>query len=313
MDPILVIMAAGMGSRYGGLKQVDPVGPEGEVIIDYSLYDAYRAGFRRVIFIIRKEHEAVFRETLTDHLPEDMAVSFAFQALEDLPGGQVPEGRVKPWGTAQAVYAARDQVDGPFAVINADDYYGDKAFSLIYDFLAKAPEEEEMPTHAMVVYDLNKTLTANGSVSRGVCRVEDSYLVRVVEHTRIFQEGQDGRSMVQGEDGGEEAVILPGTSPVSMNFWGFRPSFMDAIREELEAFVKDQVPQNPLKAECYLPSVIARQLSQGEARVRVLTSDQAWMGVTYREDKERVQEGFRKKVEDGTYPAPLWKDQSRVK
>lgn len=307
MDPILVIMAAGMGSRYGGLKQVDPVGPDGEVIMDYSLYDAYRAGFRRAIFIIRKEHEGVFREKLTGHLPRDMEVDFAFQDLRDMPGGEVPEGRKKPWGTAQAVYAARELVDAPFAVINADDYYGDRAFSLIYDFLAQDPGEG-IPTHAMVAYRLNKTLTANGSVSRGVCQVEGGYLVRVLEHTRIFQEGEDGKSLVTGEGGEDREVLLPGDSPVSMNFWGFRPSFMGAIEEELRSFIKNELPGNPLKAECYLPSVISRQLEEGEARVRVLTTDQAWMGVTYQEDKARVQEGFRKKWEEGTYPSPLWTD-----
>lgn len=307
MDPILVIMAAGMGSRYGGLKQVDPVGPGGEVIMDYSLYDAYRAGFRRTIFIIRREHEEVFREAVVGHLPRDMKADFAFQDLRDMPGGEVPYGRTKPWGTAQAVYAARGLVDGPFAVINADDYYGDRAFSLIYDFLAQDPGAG-IPTHAMVAYKLNKTLTANGSVSRGVCQVEGGYLARVVEHTRIFQEGEDGRSLVAGEDGKDREILLAGDSPVSMNFWGFRPSFMGAIEDELLSFINKEVPENPLKAECYLPSVITRQLKEGDARVRVLTTDQAWMGVTYQEDKARVREGFTRKVEEGTYPSPLWRE-----
>lgn len=302
MKPIVVILAAGMGSRYGGLKQIDPVGPNDEIIIDYSIYDAVQAGFERFIFIIKEENQEAFDEVLTSHLPKDLEINFAYQKLDDLPENcEVPEGREKPWGTAHAVYAARDLIDAPFVVLNADDYYGPKAFEYMYDFLM---DEQNGPgDHAMIGYHLRNTLTENGSVSRGVCSTEDGRLVKVTETKEIYADGDGGK---YSKDGGETFNQLAGDTLVSMNFWGYQLDFLDAIERDLKIFFEESVPADPMKAEFFLPITVTNELQSGAGNVEVIPTSDKWMGVTYKEDKERVQEGFKDLVEKGTYPSPLW-------
>lgn len=292
----LLIMAAGMGSRYGGLKQMDPLGPNGEVLFEYSIYDAWRAGFKEVIFVIKKDFEEEFRQLVQARIPEEIKLHFAFQELEDIPVKQnIPEERVKPWGTAHAVYAARAFLDSPFVVINADDYYGPEAFKLIYQELSQDK------TAAMVAFHLGNTLTENGSVSRGICSIEEGYLKEVVEHTEIIPKGKDALSIVNKEE-----ILFPANTPVSMNFWGFQANFIQAIERTLVKFFEEELKENPLKKESYLPSVVMNELKAGKMEVKVLESSQKWMGVTYKEDKELVKEGFEKLLKEGIYPKSLW-------
>ena len=302
--PVLVVMAAGMGSRYGGMKQIDPVGPGGEIIIDYSIYDAHRAGFETVIFIIKKETETIFREAIGDRLSKVMQVKYAFQQLDDLPAGfTVPEGRVKPWGTSHAVLAARHLIDGPFAVINADDYYGPEAFQVMYDYLSTHADDEKY-RYCMVGYQLQNTVTENGSVSRGVCSTDETgALCSVTERTRIetFADG-----IKYTEDGGESWTALPGDTPVSMNLWGFGRSFIDETNTRFAAFLQQNLPLNPLKCEYYLPFVVSQLIEEGKATVQVLRSGDKWYGVTYKEDKPAVVAAVRQMVESGLYPRDLW-------
>ena len=301
--PVLAVMAAGMGSRYGGLKQIDPVGPSGEVIIDYSLFDACRAGFEKVVFIIKPEIEDAFKAAIGQRAEQMMEVEYAYQQLDDLPAGfTVPEGRVKPWGTAHAVLAARKLIDGPFAVINADDYYGVEAFRQIYDYLVGHPDDEKYE-YVMVGYRLRNTLTENGHVSRGVCKVgNDGYLTSVTEHTRIEKEGDDARFT---EDGGETWQSISGDETVSMNMWGFTRSFLDEACERFSAFLEKAIAENPEKGEYYLPAVVTQLLEENKARVRVLTSPDKWYGVTYQEDKPVVTAALRRMAEEGIYPMGL--------
>ena len=302
--PVLVVMAAGMGSRYGGMKQIDPVGPNGELIIDYSIYDARRAGFETVIFVIKHEIEAAFKAAIGDRLAHILNVQYAFQQLDDLPGGfTVPEGRVKPWGTGHAVLAARSLIHGPFAVINADDYYGPEAFRVMYDYLS-THADDTLYRYCMVGYQLQNTVTENGSVSRGVCVTNpDGTLASVTERTRIetFADG-----IKYTEDDGESWTPLPGESPVSMNLWGFGRSFLDEAEQRFAAFLTANVPQNPLKCEYYLPYVVTQLIDEGKAAVQVLHSRDKWHGVTYKEDKPAVAAALAQKAADGTYPSPLW-------
>lgn len=299
--PILVVMAAGMGSRYGGMKQIDPVGPNGEIIIDYSLYDADEAGFGKVVFIIKEENRKMFEEALKGHIPSGLETVYAYQKLEDIPeNAAIPEGRVKPWGTAHAVYSARNFIDAPFAVINADDYYGKRAFKLMADYLIR--EDAKDSDYAMVAYELRNTLTENGSVSRGVCEVENGKLKEVVERTKIFADEDSGKYTEDGVN----FVKLPKETYVSMNFWGFQPNFIEAVEEEMQDFFVNKVKGDSLKSECYLPSVVMRCLNEGKAEVEVLTTTDRWMGVTYKEDKAHVAEGFKKLIENGIYPKKLW-------
>lgn len=302
--PVLVVMAAGMGSRYGGMKQIDPVGPNGELIIDYSIYDARRAGFETVIFVIKHEIDAVFRQAIGDRLSRWMNVQYAYQQLEDLPEGfAVPEGRVKPWGTSHAVLSARGLIDGPFAVINADDYYGPESFRVLYDFLSAHPDGEKYH-YCMVGYRLENTVTENGSVARGVCVANpDGTLASVTEHTRIETFGGDIRYT---EDGGETWHPLPGGAPVSMNLWGFNRSFIDETQRRFAAFLAENLPQNPLKCEYYLPYVVSCLIGEGKADVQILHSSDKWHGVTYQKDKPAVAAALAQKVADGLYPSPLW-------
>ena len=304
--PILVVMAAGMGSRYGGLKQIDPVGPCGEAILDYSLYDARRAGFSTVVFIIKHEIEADFKRTVGARAEQaGLEVRYAFQQLDILPEGfSVPEGRVKPWGTAHAVLSAAKCIDAPFAVINADDYYGPTCFRLIFEYLSTHADGDKF-AWAMVGFHLKNTVSENGSVSRGVCVTDAAgNLVSVTERTRI--EPDDG-TIAYTEDDGQTWVELPGDSLGSMNLWGFTPSFVTAAQEGFADFLRQNLPVNPLKCEYYLPSVVSAALADGRAEVRVLTSTDKWYGVTYREDKPALMAALKAMTDAGTYPEGLWK------
>ena len=302
--PILVVMAAGMGSRYGGLKQIDPVGKNGEIIMDFSIYDAMRAGFSKVIFIIKEERLQDFKEVVGDRVSRYIPVEYAFQKLDDLPEGfSVPEGREKPWGTGHAVLAARDLIDAPFAVINADDFYGGEAFQEIGAFLETA-EDGEKAHWAMVGYQLQNTLTENGHVARGVCVEKDGILETVVERTRI-EKRADGPAYT--EDGGETWHSLPADATVSMNLWGFTPGFVEDLKRDFLAFLENDVPKNPMKAEYFLPFVVNDQIRAGKADVRVLKSADKWYGVTYKEDKPVVMRALADMMASGVYPDPLWK------
>lgn len=303
--PVLVVMAAGMGSRYGGLKQLDPVGNHGQLIIDYSIYDARRAGFETVVFVIKRELEDAFKAAIGDRLSKVIDVRYAYQELSDLPAGySVPEGRVKPWGTCHAILAARDVVDGPFAVVNADDYYGPEGFREIYDYLAANPDRPGCYEFAMVGYRLGNTVTENGSVARGICEEDEhSFLVRVTERTRIEAEGADARFT---EDGGETWTHLSGDTVVSMNLWGFTRSFMDEARARFPAFLDKTLAENPLKGEYFLPSVVTQLLDEHKARVKVLRSADKWYGVTYREDRPVVLGAIADMTASGLYPDNLW-------
>lgn len=304
--PVLAVMAAGMGSRYGGLKQIDPVGPSGEVIIDYSLFDARRAGFEKVVFIIKHEIEDDFKAVIGERISKVMQVEYAFQQLDILPEGYtVPEGREKPWGTAHAVLAAKSVIDGPFAVINADDYYGPEAFQKIYDYLATHQDDEKYE-YAMVGYHLRNTLTEHGHVARGVCEVgEDGFLQRVTEHVKIVKDGNDAKFT---EDEGKTWESLPGETTVSMNLWGFTPSFLKETETRFSTFLDHTLTANPMKGEYFLPSVVSALIDEDKARVQVLTSKDKWYGVTYKEDKPVVVAALRSFIDAGVYPEKLWEE-----
>lgn len=300
-EPVLVIMAAGMGSRYGGLKQIDPVDEQGHIIMDFSIYDAVRAGFQKVIFIIRREHYDAFRGAIGDRVSKYIQVEYVFQELTDIPGGfSVPEDRVKPWGTGHAVYSCRDVIDGPFAVINADDYYGPEAFSLIYDAIS-GREEDGKQCFAMVGYRLGNTLTENGSVSRGICTVdENGNLISIKEQVYIVKRG-DGAAY--SEDGGITFAEISPEETVSMNFWGFSGQFIRELGSLFTAFLTESVPSNPLKAEFYLPSAVSSLIDAGKAEVTVRRSADKWFGMTYQEDKADVCAAIAAMKERGVYPA----------
>ena len=299
-EPTLVIMAAGMGSRFGGLKQMTPVDEEGHFIIDFSLYDAYQAGFRRVAFIIKREIEQTFRETIGARMEKWFHVDYVYQELDRLPEGfAVPEGRKKPWGTAHAVACCRGVVEGPFAVINSDDFYGRGAYEAIYRFLT----ENKAPHHyAMLGYQLRNTVTEFGSVARGVCHVQDGMLLDITERTKIFKRGQDA---AYTEDG-ETFVPLSGDTQVSMNFWGFTPEILDEIWNAFPAFLAENLPVNPEKCEFYLPTFVGSRLAEGKVRVRVLPCMETWHGVTYKEDLDSVKAAIGQLKREGKYPARLW-------
>lgn len=303
--PTLVVMAAGMGSRYGGLKQLDGIGAHGEVILDYSVYDAYRAGFEKVVFVIKPEMEADFRERVGDRIAKRMQVEYAFQRLDDLPEGySVPEGRVKPWGTCHAVLSARHAVEGPFAVINADDRYGPEGFAAVYRFLSYDPTALEMGEYCMAGYLLGNTLTENGSVARGICDTDTNGLLRgITERTCIEKYGSGARF---SEDNGGTWTDIPLDTTVSMNLWGFPRSFMDEAWQRFPEFLDRALEENPLKAEYFLPSVVADTLNDGFVRVTVLRSHDRWYGVTYREDRDTVRAALAGLTASGVYPEELW-------
>ncbi len=301
--PVLVIMAAGMGSRYGGLKQLDPVGSHGQLIIDYSIYDAKRAGFETVVFVIKPEIEADFKEAIGDRVSKVMDVKYAYQLKEDLPEGySVPAGRTKPWGTAHAALAARNIVDGPFAVINADDYYGPEAYQEIYNYLS-THQDGDMYEYVMVGYLLKNTVTENGTVARGVCEeTADHFLTQVTERTKI-EKGEPPRYT---EDDGATWTDLSADTIVSMNMWGFTRSFLDEALARFPAFLDKTLAENPEKGEYFLPTVVSQLIDEGKARVKVLRSEDKWYGVTYREDKPTVVAAIAEKTAAGLYPDRLW-------
>ncbi len=304
--PVLVVMAAGMGSRYGGLKQIDPVGGHGEAILDYSLFDAWEAGFEKAVIIIKDAIRQDFMEIVGKRLQKcPMEIVYAYQELYKLPEGYtIPEGRIKPWGTCHAVLCARDEIDGaPFAVINADDYYGKDAFKVIYSYLNGLSDSDENK-YCMVGYQLGNTVTDHGSVARGVCQVsQDGYLTDIVERTRI--EKYEGGIHFTADDGATWGDLAFGT-PVSMNMWGFTPGFLDAMEEGFPEFLETQVPQNPMKAEYLLPRVVDQLLKKEKATVKVLHSADKRYGVTYAADKPTVVAALKGFTEEGKYPHGLW-------
>lgn len=301
--PVLVVLAAGMGSRYGGLKQIDPVGVQGEAILDYSIYDAHRAGFDTVVIIIKKAIEKDFMETVGKRLKNaPVEIRYAFQELDKLPAGYaVPEGRTKPWGTSHAVLCAAEAIDGaPFAVINSDDYYGASAYKVMYDYLS---QNTDPYGYCMVGYELGKTVTDNGSVARGVCETDgEGFLAGITERTRI--EKYSGG--IHFTEDGENWVDVPANTTVSMNMWGFMPSFLEEINARFSAFLDKALPENPLKCEYFLPIPIAQLIQEKKASVKVLTSPDRWFGVTYAADKPVVVAELKKMTDEGKYPAGLW-------
>ena len=305
--PILVVMAAGMGSRYGGLKQIDPVGCEGEAILDYSLFDAHEAGFDTAVIIIKEAIKKDFMETVGARLEKaPLEIRYAYQELDKLPAGYtVPEGRTKPWGTCHAVVCAREAIgDAPFAVINADDYYGKAAFKEIYNYLS-AHADDSKYRYCMVGYELGKTVTDNGSVARGVCRVnEEGYLESVVERTKIEKQA-DG--VIRFTEDGSTWAELPEKTTVSMNMWGFTPSFAAESEARFPAFLDRALAENPMKGEYFLPSTVSALLAEDKATVKMLYSPDKWYGVTYAADKPVVVAALKAMTEAGLYPDGLWK------
>ena len=300
--PVLVVLAAGMGSRYGGLKQIDPVGSQGEAILDYSIYDAHEAGFETVVIIIKEAIKKDFLETVGKRLEKaPVEVRYAYQELDKLPAGYaVPEGRTKPWGTSHAVMCAADAIDGaPFAVINADDYYGKAAFKAIYNQLSSTTDPY---AYCMVGYELSKTVTDNGSVARGVCETDkNGFLTEVIERTKI--EKYEGG--IHFEDGDKWVDVAPDTT-VSMNLWGFMPSFLEEINNRFSAYLDEALPTNPLKCEYFLPLPVSQLIHEGKATVNVLTSADRWYGVTYAADKPVVVAALKNMTAEGKYPDGLW-------
>ncbi len=304
--PVLVIMAAGMGSRFGGLKQINPVGNCGEAILDFSLFDAYEAGFRTAVIIIKEAIRKDFMSTVGERLKKcPMEIRYAYQELDKLPEGYtVPEGRTKPWGTCHAVLCAKDEIDGaPFAVINADDYYGKEGYKIIYDFLSNNADDEKY-RYCMVGYELGKTVTENGSVARGVCEANaDGYLTVVTERTKI-EKYEGGIHFT--EDDGATWTDLPENTFVSMNLWGFTPSFLEETEARFPAFLDVVMGKNPGKAEFFLPSSVTALLNENKATVKLLTSPDKWYGITYAADKPIIVAALKEMTEKGMYPYSLW-------
>ena len=298
-NPELIILAAGMGSRYGGLKQIDKVDEAGHIIIDYSIYDAIKAGFRDVTFIIKKEIEKDFREVMDAHLADkDVNVKYVYQELDKLPEGySVPEGRRKPWGTAHAILCTLGTVEAPFAVINADDYYGEHAFEKIYDFLVHTADDEKYH-YAMIGYRIGNTVTEKGTVARGVCKSdENGMLTEIVECTSI---GTEGERIYYTEDGVE--YDLDPNTLVSMNLWGFTPSYIEECKTRFVKFLDENLEKNPEKSEFYIPMVVSQLISENLCDVKVIENTDKWHGVTYKEDKPEVVAAFRRLIDDGIYP-----------
>jgi UTP-glucose-1-phosphate uridylyltransferase len=295
--PTLLVLAAGMGSRYGGLKQIDPVGPAGETIIDYSIYDALRAGFGKLVFVIRKDIEQPFKEIFGARFEKRIAVEYVFQELDKLPPGfSVPAGRTKPWGTTHAILMAADVVREPFAAINADDFYGRQAYQLLTQHLNSGATD-----YAMVGFILRNTLSEFGSVARGVCRVDEKdHLKSVVEMMKIEHDGAGAKNT----DAAGQITKLTGDEAVSMNFWGFTPAVFTQLKAQFDAFLKKSGGE--LKSECYIPSTVNELVVAGQAKVKVLRTNDSWFGVTYREDRPRVVESVRQLIAHGDYPEKLW-------
>ncbi len=302
--PTLVIMAAGMGSRYGGLKQIDKIDEQGDIIIDFSIFDAVRAGFGKVVFIIKKAIEADFKAAIGDKIAQKINVEYVFQELDKLPEGySIPEGREKPFGTGHAVLCAKNAIEGNFAVINADDFYGRGAFEKIAAFLRDVKDDDKY-RYALVGYELHNTLTENGSVARGVCEVDaDGFLKGINERTRIEKHGDDAEYT---EDDGATWIKLPKESYVSMNMWGFTHSILDELEKRFTGFLDEKLPANPLKGEFFLPFVVDELLKEGKASAKMLPTSDVWHGVTYKEDKPLVSASIKRLKDDGEYPLNLW-------
>ena len=298
--PVLVILAAGMGSRYGGMKQIDGVGSHGEPIIEFSIYDAKEAGFEKVVLIIRKEHEEVFRKALTDKIEGKMEVAFAYQDMNDIPEGiEIPEGRQKPWGTTHALLACRDLIDSPFAILNADDFYGKDAYKVIYDYLSNEIRDDE---YAMVGYLCGNTLSDNGTVTRGVCeKDEEGWLKHIVEVQQISKKNGKAVCEISGE-----GKVLADDTVVSMNFWGFTPKIFEEAKPLFEKDIRKGVIENPLKCESLLATTVGELVQNGTCKVKVLSSKDRWFGVTYKEDKPDVVAKIQEMKDAGVYPDILW-------
>ena len=297
MKPTLVIMAAGMGSRYGGLKQMDPVGPNGESLLEYSVRDALEAGFGKVVFIIRREFEQAFKAEVGSRFESKISVEYAYQELDHLPRGfKVPEGRTKPWGTGQAVLSCRDLVNEPFAVQNADDFYGAEAYQVLADELASMRPDDS----CMVGYRIRNTLSPHGPVARGICTTTEGYLSGIVERFQI-QANVDG--VIQYDHKGQTADMA-GDEVCSMNFWGFSPALFDTLEEKFINFLESQGRE--LASEWYIPDIVDEMINSGETRVKVLTSDSLWFGITYPEDKPAVVASLQRMHDEGRYPETLW-------
>jgi UTP-glucose-1-phosphate uridylyltransferase len=299
IKPTLLILAAGMGSRYGGLKQIEPVGPNGETILEYSVYDAIRAGFGKVVFVIRESFANDFKTRFESKLTDKIEIEYVYQELDKLPQGfSLPEGREKPWGTGHAILMAKDLIYEPFAAINADDFYGAEAYKVIANFLTKSVREDK---YSMIGYQLNKTLSDFGSVSRGICKTnEDNFLTKITETHKIRQE--DKTILCESER--NTKIEISGKETVSMNFWGFHPSVFQNIENQFIEFLRTNI-QIP-KSEFYIPFVVFEMIKSGKAKVEVLKADSPWFGVTYQEDKPFVIEQIQKLTDQGVYPDKLW-------
>ncbi len=300
IKPTLVIMAAGMGSRYGGLKQIDPVDAQGHIIMDFSIYDAMAAGFEKVVFIIKRANEQVFKESIGNRVSQKIQVEYVYQELAKIPEGfEVPEGREKPFGTGHAILCCKDVLDGPFVVINADDYYGKHAYQAIYDYLMNHQDDEKY-RYTMVGYSLKNTLTENGHVARGICKTDaEGFLREIVERTHIEKRGE-GAAFT--EDDGNTWTEVSTDSIVSMNMWGFSKSLLKELEIGFKDFLQNELPKNPLKAEYFLPTAVGKLLKEEKASVRVLTSEDKWYGVTYKEDKKMVVDAIAGLKDQGLYP-----------
>ena len=303
MKPTLLVLAAGMGSRYGGLKQLDRFGPSGETIMDYSVYDALRAGFGKVVFVIRRELEPAFRTAVGDRYASRVPVEYVFQQLDDLPPGlTVPSGRTKPWGTAHAIWSARRAIAEPFVSINADDHYGKTSFEAVAGHLMGAPSSGSVADYCMVGYPVLQTLSEHAAVTRAICQVDDSgFLETLVECSKVERDGDRARYV----DGAGEAHLLDGDEVVSMNFWGFTPSVFDHLERHLTRFLELQGAA-PGTSECLIPVVVDELLKEKAATVRVLPTSDAWFGVTHPEDKPTVTKTIHEMVTRGEYPSPIW-------
>lgn len=299
----LVVLAAGMGSRYGGLKQIDPITKNGEFIIDFSVYDAIKAGFDKVVFIIKEENLADFEETIGSRISSKIKVEYAFQVIDRfVPESAIPEGRTKPWGTTHALLCAKDKIDDNFVVINSDDFYGREAFEIISEHLKNAEDKNGVANAAMVGYVLGNTLTENGTVSRGVCKISaDGMLENIVETTKIMPDGPQAAYLEE-----DKKYPLPYETIVSMNFWGFTPAILPLLEDSFSEFLA-HIPENPMKCECYLPMSVGDSMHAGKSDVKVYSTNAKWYGVTYSEDKEKVVAGLRALIDAGEYPDGLWK------
>ncbi len=300
MQPTLIILAAGMGSRYGSLKQIDRFGPSGETIVEYSIYDALRAGFKKIVLVIRQNFADDFREIVLNKAMKKADISFVFQELDNLPNGfSLPADRVKPWGTGHAVLMAAGKVDKPFAVVNADDFYGAQSYRIMSDFLSR-PQHGSTEEYCLVDYRLDNTLSESGYVSRGICNVnEDNYLTDITEHKKISRNGNEINSLTESGE-----IILTGKERVSMNLMGFLPSMFDHLQQQFTAFL--DVNSGRKDAEFFLPSAMNEVIKSGKARVKVLPTMEKWFGVTYREDRDMVMNSLKKLVGQGIYPRSLW-------